>query len=109
MVTAPRQNWLPTCLQNEGMGAACDNPKDEIIALFRQLDLPEQVAQKLVDPDGDFAFSNLEEFVRLVTVDVLREAGLKASVALKLMNDELKPGGGTHTLLVARGPCSNIK
>ena len=60
----------------------------EIVTLFRRLNLPDHVAQKLVDPDGDFGFSDFVKFVQHVTVSVLHEAGLKASAALELINDE---------------------
>ena len=68
------------------------DPRDEIVALFNHQGLPELVALKLVDPEGDYDFSDLVSFVQLVTFEDLIAAGLKVCGARKLIAC-IKPGG----------------
>ena len=74
----------------------------EILNLFNDSGLPEEVAMKLVVPDGEFAYPDLVTFARLVTLEDLISAGLQVAPA-RLLKESLSPGGDVHTALVISG------
>lgn len=79
--------------------AGSTDPSYEIVDLFRKLDLPEDAAQRLIDPNGDYGYSDLVSFAELVAMEDLRGAGLKIAQARKLKK-ALEPGGEVYNNLV---------
>ena len=71
------------------------DPCRDIVHLFSELDLSQDAAQRLIDPDGDYGYSDLVRFAELVTMEDLQGAGLKIAGARELKKT-LEPGVFRH-------------